>query len=500
MLITVKKSAQSKCLNMTQTSPVFEIRLQSSFTINSSRMLNKNKCIVVDTLGDQSHLDSINILGRINSGRMPLQPDSSILIIGAGALGISTAVHLTRRGYKNVVCIDKHPVPSPESAGTDLNKIVRAEYEDVLYTKMASEAMSAWKDPYWHSIYHETGRLATTSGDAEYEDNLRRSYDNLKRAGQASTIEFLHSRDDIIRHCPNLSNSPAISTWKGQWNSCAGWVQSSKAMETWAGEARARGVKFLSGQAATMVSLERDEDGQLAGVRVKSGKVLSADHYVLCIGAASSVILPHLTSSILRPVGTLVAYIELTDEEYSKWKGIPVIDNLELGYAFEPDHETKRIKIGGMHRYGCRNAGYDHVDQEINDSTGNLGPLQAFNRQRRAPKKAVEAIKQFVSAVMPELSDRPLVGAKLCWDADTPDGHFVIDRAPQHPELLIATGGSQHAFKMFPVIGDYIVDALEGKGRGLKPEWKFGHRSAARDSMYPDEDVEYIEDVELIPV
>lgn len=34
---------------------------------------------------------------------------------------------------------------------------------------------------------------------------------------------------------------------------------------------------------------------------------------------------------------------------------------------------------------------------------------------------------------------------------------------PRHKNLFIATGGSGHGFKFFPVIGDKICDALQGK-------------------------------------
>jgi sarcosine oxidase/L-pipecolate oxidase len=50
--------------------------------------------------------------------------DSSILIIGAGTWGCSTALHLARRGYKNITVLDPYAIPSPISAGNDINKIV----------------------------------------------------------------------------------------------------------------------------------------------------------------------------------------------------------------------------------------------------------------------------------------------------------------------------------------------------------------------------------------
>lgn len=53
-----------------------------------------------------------------------LSPSASILIIGAGTWGCSTALHLAHRGYKYVTVLDPHPVPSPIAAGNDINKIM----------------------------------------------------------------------------------------------------------------------------------------------------------------------------------------------------------------------------------------------------------------------------------------------------------------------------------------------------------------------------------------
>ena len=49
---------------------------------------------------------------------------STILIVGAGTWGASTALHLARRGYTNVTVLDAYRQPSKISAGNDVNKIV----------------------------------------------------------------------------------------------------------------------------------------------------------------------------------------------------------------------------------------------------------------------------------------------------------------------------------------------------------------------------------------
>ncbi len=47
-----------------------------------------------------------------------------ILIVGGGGtMGSSAALHLARRGYKDITILDVFPIPSYNSAGNDLNKV-----------------------------------------------------------------------------------------------------------------------------------------------------------------------------------------------------------------------------------------------------------------------------------------------------------------------------------------------------------------------------------------
>lgn len=60
---------------------------------------------------------------------------------------------------------------------------------------------------------------------------------------------------------------------------------------------------------------------------------------------------------------------------------------------------------------------------------------------------------------LPAASWMVVVGAN--W-FNRPTGDFIVSYHPEHEGLFLATGGSGHGFKFFPVIGDRIVDALEG--------------------------------------
>jgi sarcosine oxidase len=56
--------------------------------------------------------------------------------------------------------------------------------------------------------------------------------------------------------------------------------------------------------------------------------------------------------------------------------------------------------------------------------------------------------------------------AKPCPYSLTPDGHFVVDRHPDHPRLVLCGGFSGHGFKFAPVIGEVCADlVLENESR-----------------------------------
>lgn len=67
---------------------------------------------------------------------MGVSKSDAILIVGGGAFGLSTAYHLAQKGYTNVCVFRDDRIPPRYSAANDLNKIVRAEYEDPFYTDL----------------------------------------------------------------------------------------------------------------------------------------------------------------------------------------------------------------------------------------------------------------------------------------------------------------------------------------------------------------------------
>lgn len=78
--------------------------------------------------------------------------EPTVLIIGAGTFGTSTAFHLAQR-YKDpsrITIIDQCPSPPALAAAIDINRIIRTDYASPLYMNLAFEAIHDWhwcKDP-----------------------------------------------------------------------------------------------------------------------------------------------------------------------------------------------------------------------------------------------------------------------------------------------------------------------------------------------------------------
>ncbi len=67
----------------------------------------------------------------------PPQYDS-VIIVGAGAFGLSTALHLSLAGYANITVLERgDTIPSRYSAANDITKIIRADYDDPFYRDLA---------------------------------------------------------------------------------------------------------------------------------------------------------------------------------------------------------------------------------------------------------------------------------------------------------------------------------------------------------------------------
>jgi sarcosine oxidase len=88
-----------------------------------------------------------------------------------------------------------------------------------------------------------------------------------------------------------------------------------------------------------------------------------------------------------------------------------------------------------------------------------------LDRSLRAADEA--PVSTFIRRHLPRL--RPGIRRySVCMYTMTPDEHFIIDRHPEHENVVFAAGFSGHGFKFAPVVGSVLAD-LVAEGRTAEP-------------------------------
>jgi sarcosine oxidase len=83
-------------------------------------------------------------------------------------------------------------------------------------------------------------------------------------------------------------------------------------------------------------------------------------------------------------------------------------------------------------------------------------PTTAAAVDRVIRPEEAEAVRAAVARVLPGAAG-PVTRTKACMYTMTPDGHFIVDRHPEHPRVVYACGFSGHGFKFSNAIGEALA-------------------------------------------
>jgi sarcosine oxidase/L-pipecolate oxidase len=108
----------------------------------------------------------------------PPRANTAVIVVGGGGtIGSSTALHLLRAGYtpSNITVLDTYPIPSAQSAGNDLNKIMGIRLQNKVDLQLSLEARQMWKeDELFKEYFYNTGRVSS----CPYHDITSIKYQN----------------------------------------------------------------------------------------------------------------------------------------------------------------------------------------------------------------------------------------------------------------------------------------------------------------------------------
>ena len=418
-------------------------------------------------------------------------PPSAILIVGSGVFGLGTAYALTQRPeYQNtqITLLERLPFPAPDGSSIDSSRIVRADYADPAYTLLMQDTYPYWRNTAFgaEGRYTEAGLCIVMDDDYEIgRQYMEASMENVQaklglrkgRREEGGGVEVLESEADVgrvMRGCDGQVGKRGYVNWTSGWSHAEDGVKYLRSLV----EATGR-VSFLTAEVSRL--LFSPDRTSVQGVHTTTGETHTADLTILATGAWTPTLLD--LRGIASANGQIMAYISLTDEEQTLLGSNPTLLNESSGmFIIQPRDNILKV---ARHGYGYANpTTIPHPERDPargEKITVSVPYTQQTDPQTSIPPEGLHALRTYLAKTIPALADRPFTHTRICWYTDTPNSDWLITQHPSYRGLFLATGGSGHGYKFLPVIGERIVDVLQGRdrdalGRELRGKWAWPER------------------------
>jgi sarcosine oxidase len=349
-----------------------------------------------------------------------------VAVIGLGVMGSAALAALARRGLR-VVGLDRFPPGHDRGSSHGVTRVIRLGYfEHPSYVALLRAAY-----PLWRGLEAQSGEpLLTVTGILEMG-----TPDSELVAGTLQSAR-LHGLPHDILDAPGLMKRfPAFRVpddYIGVFQPDGGFLRAEPAVAAFQAVARRAGAALRMEERVLGVETRRDG----VYVTTERGEVL-AGCAVVAAGPWLKSLLPQVHASV-RVTRQVLAWFTPADRSRFAAERFPVFflqNRNGFFYGFPADAE------------GVKVAKHHHLDETADPEH----PCRAVS----AADEAV--IRDAVKAHLPG-ADGPLAAARTCLYTMAPDGHFILDRLPGHPQIVVASPCSGHGFKFAPVIGEIIAD------------------------------------------
>ena len=213
-----------------------------------------------------------------------MMPSPSYIIVGSGVFGASTALYLIQKyPDASITLIDRdaYDAPTRVAASWDWNKVIRADYRDIVYTKLALEAQHLWRtDQVWRSFYHESG-VVWISPTSFAEQVLK----NFAELGVEVDLRTYPVEEARALYGGLFSDADYTGVKEVLVNRTSGWAEAKEALRCTIETAVGLGVKYTMAEVMAVKFEDTCGQRQCCGVETANGEPITADRVILCTGA-----------------------------------------------------------------------------------------------------------------------------------------------------------------------------------------------------------------------
>ena len=354
------------------------------------------------------------------------------IVVGVGGMGSATVYQLAKRGQR-VLGLEQFDVPHDQGSSHGQTRIIRLPYyEDSSYVMLLVRAYELWRAierSAGEPLLHITGSI--DAGPAE-------SW--VFKGALQSAVEYdqpheVFTGKELAQRFPGY-NLPQdmLALFQPE----GGFLTPERCIVAYAFAAMALGAEIHGRE--PVLRWEPLGDGE--GVRVHTTRaVYEADSLVITAGAWNDGMLQFL-NGLATPERQVLAWFQPQRPDLFLPENFPVFNLLvDEGrfYGF-PVHGIPGFKIGLYHHF---------------NETGRPEQLD-----RGLYWEDEEALRACTSKYFPQAAGATMSLAS-CMFTNAPDGHFIIDLHPQHPQVSYASACTGHGYKFASVIGEIMADLAQ---------------------------------------
>lgn len=342
-------------------------------------------------------------------------------------MGTAAGWAVSKRGH-SVRVLEQFGHVHDLGSHSGITRIFRHAYaEGADYVPWALKA-----DDAWHALQERSGspfihRVGCLDMAGPGSSHARRA----RASAETYDLEFEWlTGEDVRKRYPAL-NPP--DDWESCFGPNGGYIEVEPALRAMAAELADAGGTMETGRRVTHWTVDGD------GVKVESSAGrFSADKLIVVAGAWNI--------HVLTPLG-------LPLEVRRK----PVLwFTSERPETITPDAlPCWMVDLEQYHVYGLPQVGVPGAKMGVHSGGETCDP-ETVDREVHAADVEAE-IGPFVQRYMNHMSGE-VVQSAVCMYTMTPDDDFILDRHPEHDNVVFGAGFSGHGFKFAPVIGEHLAD------------------------------------------
>jgi len=360
--------------------------------------------------------------------------ETDICIIGAGIMGTSAAYYLSKITDKQIILVDQYTVANDYCSSNDTNRVFRYAYgKDEFYTRLAIQSRKLWQQ-----LEQETKLQLLIPSDLLLVQGTDREW-NMFNEDSHKTLKEIGLKTEELEKKQLEKKYPQFNAERAFTDPYAGILLSSKALLTFAREAKRRGVKIIENMRVTRIS---SNDSRQTIEDSNANRIISKKLLVTSGPWSNNFLRKSLVK--MTPTRQQLLYFDPPGTRLYAPPRFPVFFADQF-YGI-PAAGTDAVKVSHM---------------------GRDTPTDPETAKRTVDPEEVDACRQLLGRFIPKLSTARLAKSKVCLYDMTPDKDFVMGHDREENSIVYGYGFSGHGFKFAPLVGKALAELVLDRDPGI---------------------------------